>query len=689
MVYLRLFLFAAELVSAVWISLYLSKKAYKDCLAKQLLAFGVLFPLVLFTSIFLPALCGVLYFFTPAVLLLISSAVFVLCEKRRAQLGWSNPCEPHPVSLGYRNIGVIILLFFACGLVFGRFFYNGTHFGGDDFSYHPAFIMSLVQDHSLVISDRDYTAHFPFNAEFYTGAFVLPLSRDYLAGLAGFYWFGLLLLIFFYWGHIGSFTKWQFIVGCSIFLLTPNIQQAIATYTAVDMAAPIMMLASVMFILPHQDRSDIPRNDLIFSGLCAGFAVGCKVTMGFLAGWLVLSVFRRQQKLPWKQLFCSLGILIFCMLLTGGFSYIRNFALTGNPFFPASIGPIEGPFGREQQNTTKLLYWILNDPVNGANWKVILGTYINWPAVLFLFAATGYGFSLRYCTGRGACDKNQLFAKRLLFWMGASLFVLYPVIPFSGSPNSPDAPLALSIRYLLFSYIIGIFLLLMETARYQYLGRYISIIFLTALSIRYGLELSKIAMTVVVLCGFWVAVSFCLRYRQEILLCVQDRKRAAAGMAAFICGFLIFFPQYQNLTDSRVFTYRGQRLADVLMAVEELLPDGARYCFFGVNYQLYPFWGRRFQFRPVKTDRNGQPRDLYYQLWKNHPEQAIFWHNSQVPLETAVLVENLICNKMDYVVTSKDLTGDWPIQQMILQADKHAQKIYEDADNCIWKIEQK
>ena len=688
MIFVRSLLFVVASTCALWISLFFSEKAYKDDRTKQLLACGVLFPIFASVSIFIPALFGVLYFFVPSIILCILCVFIVFFVKK----------ETHPEISAINNesnryfqasvFSLLLLFSFVFGLLFGKLVYRGTYFGGDDLSYHPAFIIGLITQHDLSLWSIAYSAHYPFNAELYASTYVLPFCRDGLAGLAGFYWLGLLFIIFLYWGHIWSFTRWTAVFGLSIILLTPEIQRGVATYTAVDMAASVMMLASAAFILPGSEQTGTRRTDFVFSGLCAGFAVGCKVTMIFLAGCLVFAVFWNQRKQNWKRSYYFAGMLLLTIFLFGGFSYVRNLLLTGNPLFPASFGPLEGPFGKEQQNATKLLFWILKDPMNGDHWKVILNGYVNWPISFFLLSLTGYCMAIKTCFAKGDYDEELLFVKRLVFWMGLLLVVLYPVIPFSGSPNSPDATLALSRRYVLFSYLVGILLFLTEIQKSERI-KYVYMVIFLALSVRFGLRFSKITIAVIVLCSSWVIITLCAKYGESIQKGVLPKKIMVIPAAGFLFGVLVFLPEHQKLTDQRVFYYEGDKMAGVLETMEKLFPDEARLCLFGINYHSYPFWGRQFQFRPVAVDVNGQVRDKFYRVWENHPEEAIFWSNKKAKFTPAVLVNNLIKSKADYVITSKLLTGEWPEQQQILQADKRVRKIYEDATNCTWEIDKK
>jgi hypothetical protein len=84
-----------------------------------------------------------------------------------------------------------------------------------------------------------------------------------------------------------------------------------------------------------------------------GFAVGCKVSYVFpldVVGLWYLLAGGNGTRLSTRVR--GLALLGAGAIVTGSFWYIRNWATTGNPLFPAQVGPFDGPFTQEAQART-------------------------------------------------------------------------------------------------------------------------------------------------------------------------------------------------------------------------------------------------------------------------------------------------------------------------------------------------
>ena len=143
--------------------------------------------------------------------------------------------------------------------------------------------------------------------------------------------------------------------------------------------------------------------------------------------------------------------------LTGGYWYLRNLALTGNPFYPAELGPFPGPFDAQSQYSTSLLAFLRAGWNEAQTWQTLHEELLNWPTLLGWLAVLGIAVG-----GITAWRRKDPAARGHLWLLAGSalLFVLlFPTQPFSASVNRPDAPPFFAARYLTYPFLLGLLLL--------------------------------------------------------------------------------------------------------------------------------------------------------------------------------------------------------------------------------------
>ncbi|MDR7418068.1 MAG: glycosyltransferase family 39 protein [Armatimonadota bacterium] len=129
------------------------------------------------------------------------------------------------------------------------------------------------------------------------------------------------------------------LVGAGLFAGTPLVWWLAGTvYT--DLWVALFSAAAVHVVLLYHGAPAPPR--AFAAGLLAGAAVGAKISSAALAVPLlcVLLVRARTERRAWA----TLAVLIAGAALTGAYSYVRAWTLTGNPVFPL-LRPIFGPQG--------------------------------------------------------------------------------------------------------------------------------------------------------------------------------------------------------------------------------------------------------------------------------------------------------------------------------------------------------
>ena len=242
-----------------------------------------------------------------------------------------------------------------------------TSFVADDLAYHAPAVAHWIVDGRISLAPFNYHAYFPFNAEVLSLWFMLPFHADGSAGLSGFYWgtlmVGAAISLIIAQGH----TRPTGMIVGGLLLSSPVLFGAAQTFSAVDLAAPALVVAAIALSKPSRDRQTVGEDlvDAAYTGLLAGFAAGCKISfvpvVPILLLWQVWGL-RRQYHAHMRVWIAA--IFALCSTVTGAYWYVRAWLLTGNPMFPAAFGPFGGPFGAAEQSHTKLIRWIIASPTD-------------------------------------------------------------------------------------------------------------------------------------------------------------------------------------------------------------------------------------------------------------------------------------------------------------------------------------
>ena len=316
--------------------------------------------------------------------------------------------------------------------------------------------------------------------------------------------------------------------------------------------------------------------------------------------------------------------------------------LTGNPLFPAQIGPWDGPLDRAWQQRPTLIAWILADPLNWRQWRFIRRIASAWPLGPALVALVGYVAAV--CSRR-PCTTSTPISRRLLLITGLFFLALYPWMPYSGTVDAPDAPLHISLRYLIFPFCVGVVLFedLVDVRSPQ------SVFWRTAAVLMlvtawqwppWGLPVALVPGVAAI--GVW---------RLGWALPRTHLTRVSVGTAALVfSGALVvcWLPVKQRLTAAAL--YGSARDVGPAWLALESLPSGARVAWFGVeSWRVYPYWGRAWQLRPIRVLADGS---AYRQLHERWRERHFQWREEKLSAalpEPSRLLGALAANGIQYM----------------------------------------
>ena len=323
--------------------------------------------------------------------------------------------------------------------------------GFDSLWYHLPWAASFAQTGSITglrFTDLEYlTPFYPATAEMLHGLGIVLLGRDTLSPGINLVWLSLTLLAAYCIGRsrgVGAATT----IGAALAMGTMMMDYSQAGAAANDVVAVFFLLAAVALLITDPGRPAAR----VFAAIAAGLAVGTKLTV--LAPVLALSVgvvviAPRGRRLGTCVLW--LGPLI----VAGGFWYLRNLIVVGNPLpwtsfagiLPTPAPPLQRQTGFSVAHylTTTHLWSRFFEPALASG----LGRW--WWAVL---AAAVIGPLLCLVPGRlgRSVDYFSVSSQavvRMLGWVSLFSVTAYLITPETAAgPSGDPLGFAFNLRYL-------------------------------------------------------------------------------------------------------------------------------------------------------------------------------------------------------------------------------------------------
>lgn len=226
--------------------------------------------------------------------------------------------------------------------------------GGDGFIYHLNFPAVWLKHHRIECVPLPFGAqaatYYPLNTELLLLWLMLPFHEDFLTNAAQ---VPFLILC----GALAAALSMRVlrtsraaaVAGALATASAPAfVQQAVVA--RVDLAFTAWFLATLLFLFEWNDRRGL--RFLLPAGICFGLFVGTK-SLGLLYGALIVAPFlwmlRREKP---GAAAAHLVVFLFAATVCGGFWYVHNLVVTGNPVYPLDFAPagvevFRGAYGRE------------------------------------------------------------------------------------------------------------------------------------------------------------------------------------------------------------------------------------------------------------------------------------------------------------------------------------------------------
>ncbi|MDD5560558.1 MAG: hypothetical protein PHT50_00290 [Candidatus Omnitrophica bacterium] len=184
-------------------------------------------------------------------------------------------------------------------------------------------------------------SYYPINAQLFYTWLMLPLRNAFLAdaGQAPFYIIGI-IAVYSILRKYDVNRKMALLTGF-LWALIPNLFKQLKIGSEID------VICAVLFLLVFETllllRSKFTFRYAVLFGIATGLLVGTKIiNLVWLAAFMPLVCFViykgiRNSRLSFGRALCFLGAIIFPVILLGGYVFIKNYMLLGNPLFPVNL----------------------------------------------------------------------------------------------------------------------------------------------------------------------------------------------------------------------------------------------------------------------------------------------------------------------------------------------------------------
>jgi hypothetical protein len=571
--------------------------------------------------------------------------------------------------------------------------FHATRFAvWDDYTYHMVYPALWLREQAIaaVIPAHTFTfqAWYPLSASLVAAWFMAPFQQmrgEALAwvSLTGILYTGIVaagaaeLL-----GRLGC-RRGAWAVPVVLLATSQRIDVMASSFSDADLAVAAALFAAFAFAVPRAEaeRGRDVAVDAVYAGLLSGIALGVKVSAGpvglIILGMLVIRAGGLAREARSPSMIRTAVTFAVAWTATGGYWYGRNIIHTGNPVYPAPLLLWPGVTFPE---TTLFEYsrrYGLPRTVRDA-----LDVYMNWPpshAVVALVGLLGLAgwLALRW---RSTTPARRLFAYATLAIVATTLLLL-PAAPFSAGNAETFRSGFIhgdSMRYVALLPILGWTALgfLIDGGAGAPWGRTLT----AALIAAAGLMTSATAAAGATLAVLAVVVALLARpWRHASPPSTMRHGTVAAAVIAMILAAVVVGTHGRKAAATGAAVLRDPLFGGAV-AVLDRQPPGTRVTVFG-NQWVYPLFGDRHQFDPVRLDRDGRIVSALI-----GPRRV-----GDLTVDVATFRANLRASGVGVVVIvhppHPGRSAEWPTQHVALEATADARLLYRDRAVAVWKLD--
>jgi hypothetical protein len=361
-------------------------------------------------------------------LTVVAGTVSALARKRQ------RPEQPQRQRFSSASVGLLA----ALGAALALQAWTGLHrttFLYDTLSYHLHVPATWMHDRRISIVPAVFgdpsSGYAPANLELWFLFLMAPLRSDYLAGI------GQLPLAVLAAAAViatirdtGSF-RLTALTGALAFILIPEVWGQMPT-AMTDLGFAAFLLASLPFSIRLWNATAPRRADLLTVAVAVGLAAGTKYAAATLAlpfAALAVLAWLRARPLDLRGGAAALALA----LATGGFWYIRNAIVAGNPLYPVALPglPLPALYGRAEMRD-----WEYHVPVGDlrALGSMLLAAGIGFCGAFVVAFARMWRRNVRRATGiRAEDDYARRWRNIVASLLVASLALFWFVVPYQES----------------------------------------------------------------------------------------------------------------------------------------------------------------------------------------------------------------------------------------------------------------
>jgi hypothetical protein len=262
-------------------------------------------------------------------------------------------------------------------------------FNFDTLWYHMPFAAHFAQSGSVTgiqFTQADpFVAYYPANSELFHAIGIAALHNDFLSPLLNLMWLTVTLIAAWCLGRPWQVSRLTLLAGCLVVSL-PVLSATQPGEAFNDIVGLAALLAAAALLV----NASSSQRMLAVAGLALGLTVGTKFT--FIVPAVVLVVgwaLRESRGTRWR----TLGLLAAPATLTGGWWYLRNLIVDGNPIgLRAHLGPLLLP-GPQSQLANELQQTVISEVRHLSLWASRFAPGLDhalgplWPLVLALYLA--------------------------------------------------------------------------------------------------------------------------------------------------------------------------------------------------------------------------------------------------------------------------------------------------------------
>ncbi|MFH0855145.1 MAG: hypothetical protein V1869_01305 [Candidatus Omnitrophota bacterium] len=206
-------------------------------------------------------------------------------------------------------------------------------FGWDSLNYHFTFPVEWLKHGNLntpiTVFDDPSPTYYPINGSLFYLWLIMPFSSVFLADLGQLPFFIIAVISVYGISRKIGLNKKNSFFGALLFALIPNFfKQLQIAYVDIMVAALFLACVNYLLIL----RKEFSQRNVFIYSLSLGLLIGTKTTALPFSILLIIPFLAGLAKSDKKIRFGL--VFMFCILVFGGFSYLRNFIQTANPVYP-------------------------------------------------------------------------------------------------------------------------------------------------------------------------------------------------------------------------------------------------------------------------------------------------------------------------------------------------------------------